>query len=85
MSLRFEAHIETQGGAGNLSRVVGVMALLDLTPLVLTSYGRPGGLSIDVQFVAGRREAELCLSRFQALVSVSSAAMHVAADPLPDG
>jgi hypothetical protein len=79
MSQRFEAHIETLGGACNLSRVVGVMALLDLTPLVLTSRGGASGLSIDVQFEAGRRDAELCLSRLQALVSVTSASLTAAA------
>jgi hypothetical protein len=84
MSVRFEAHIETLGGVGNLSRVVGVMALLDLTPLVLTSYGGPNGLSIDVQFVAGRREAELCMSRLRALVSVTSASLAMAAEGLSD-
>lgn len=84
MRSRFDAHVETAGGVGNLSRVVGVMALLDLTPQVLTSHGNHSGLSIDIQFVAHRRDAELCLSRLRALVSVTSASLTKTAQAAPE-
>lgn len=79
MTLRFDAHVETRGGVCDLGRVVGVMALLDLTPLSLTVEGDTGGLRIDIHFAAERREAELCLASLQALVSVTSATVRTTA------
>ena len=71
--MRLNLHIETRGGVEDLGRVVGVMALLGLTPGALTSYGDAYGLTIEVQLNGEWRDLELCLSRLRALVSVITA------------
>ncbi len=71
--------VETAGGVGDLGRVVGVLALLDLTPASLMAQGRGEGFSIDIRLVADDRRGELCLARLRALVAVTRARLSVVA------
>jgi hypothetical protein len=71
--------VETAGGVGDLGRVVGVLALLSLTPASLMAQGRGEGFSIDIRLVADARRSELCLARLRALVAVTRARLSVVA------
>jgi hypothetical protein len=75
VSQAYDLHVETQGGVYDLGRVVSVLALLDLTPTALTSYGDATGLQIEIQIAGDPQVCELCASRLQALVAVSSATL----------
>jgi hypothetical protein len=72
--MRRDLHIQTRGGVEDLGRVVGVLALLGITPLALQASRDASGLAIDVQLQGDRRDLDLCLARLRALVSVTSAA-----------
>lgn len=68
-----ELSVQTRGGVCDLGRVVGVLALLELTPAVLASRREGAGLRIDMRIVGDARSCELCMKRLQALVCVASA------------
>jgi len=76
----YDLHVQTRGGVYELGRVVSVLALLDLTPAALTSYGDASGLQIAMQIEGEPRVCELCASRLTALVGVNSATLRVAAE-----
>lgn len=72
----YNLRVETRGGVCDLGRVVGVLALLELTPSILTACsGGGGGLQIDVQLRGDSRLCRLCVSRLQALVAVTKATL----------
>ena len=73
MEQAYELSVRTHGGVCDLGRVVGVLALMDLTPRALASGAVGGGLRIDMRIVSDARSCELCVSRLRALVCVASA------------
>ena len=73
MTSLYALSVETQGGVGDLGRVVGVLALYDLTPLDMAVSPSGPGLKIDLRLQAERRACELCVSRLSAIMAVSMA------------
>lgn len=70
MSPVFNLSIVTQGGVADLSRVVGVLALYDLTPARLALSGHGAGLSIEIRLQTDDRLGQLCASRIASLPAV---------------
>jgi hypothetical protein len=73
--------VRTKGGVHDLARVVGVLALLDLTPTHLTSTKDNIGLRVAMRIEGPSRACELCASRLAVLYSVNTVELSpVAAD-----
>lgn len=70
--------VETVQGVCDLDRVVGVLALLDLTPIELCSLRRGGGLSVKVRLAAAERTVDLCLARLRTLPCVTRVDLDIA-------
>jgi hypothetical protein len=68
--------LKTRGGVHDLSRVVGVFALLNLTPTHLRVGPCGDGLRISARLIADERTARLCRHRFEALFAVEAATMR---------
>lgn len=85
MTASFDLQIEAADGVRGLGRVVGVLALYDLTPVTLSLRGGREVLDIELQLEADPRNCELCVARLQALVSVVSAAIAPAAPAACEG
>jgi len=73
VSSLYALRVETEGGVADLGRVVGVLALYDLTPLEMAVRSAGSGLRIDIQLRGQARTCELCCSRLSAIVAVSVA------------
>ena len=73
VELARELTVRTYGGVCDLGRVIGVLALLELTPTALASRLEGDGLRIDLRIVGDARSNELCVKRLEALVCVASA------------
>jgi hypothetical protein len=71
----FLLQIQTLHGVQDLARVVGVLALYDLTPCALAAKGVAGGLKIDGEFSAHPSEGERCLNRLRQLSTVEIVAV----------
>lgn len=69
----FNLHIQTRSGVHDLARIVGVLALYDLTPSAMTANGDAGGLKISSQFVQNPDEGVRCLNRIRQLNGVMTA------------
>jgi len=67
----WEMRVETSGGVEDLSRVIGVLALLGLTPVSLTCQPFGGGLKIVLRLNCAERERSLCLARIGVLACVA--------------
>jgi hypothetical protein len=72
MSSAYDLHVETRGGVGDLSRVVGVLSLYELTPCSLAIRGYGGGLWIDALLETDERASRLCANRLAALHAVTT-------------
>ena len=70
----------THGGVQDLSRVVNVLALLDLHPLALTAHRRAHGLEIEADLPSDDRQVELCRARLLALSSVEQVCVPTLGD-----
>jgi hypothetical protein len=81
MAGAFALHVQTRDGVQALARVVGVMALYDLTPSTLAARGDASGLTIESQFSEGAHAGELCLARLRALFVVADAQILFSPDP----
>jgi hypothetical protein len=84
MTSLYALHVETQGGVADLGRVVGVLALYDLTPLGMTVCSVGPGLRIDLQLQGEVRACELCVSRLAAIAAVRIAELTSQAPPEGD-
>ena len=73
-----ELSVRTYGRVCDLGRVVGVLALLDLTPAVLTCRAEGGGLRVEMRILTDARSRDLCVSRLRALACVASARLTLA-------
>jgi hypothetical protein len=76
----WDIHVETRGGVETLSRVVGVLALLELTPLGLRSESSGDGLQIRLRLTCLQRDHALCVARMGALVCVRAIESTVVCD-----
>ena len=82
MTPTYGLHVETQGGVTDLGRVVGVLALYDLTPLSMVVQPEGLGLQIDLRLNGDPRSCELCIGRLSAIMAVRHAQL-TAETPLP--
>lgn len=69
----FDLAVRVGDGVRGLSRVINVLALLDITPLELTAVEAPGELKVSARIAADGRAARLGLQRLRALPCVRSA------------
>ena len=76
-----ELIVETHRGIHDLSRVVGVLALLDLTPVALTCGPSGEGLIIRARLEGTEEKHALCAARLRALASVLRADFRRRASP----
>lgn len=77
MKRGYKVSLATKGGVQDLSRVVNVLALLDLTPTAMAVTRRAGGLQIDLCIEGEERAFNLCLAHLQALVAAKGAVSAV--------
>jgi hypothetical protein len=73
MSAAFDLTVRVGDGVRGLSRVVNVLALLDIAPLELSAVARRGDLEVTASLAAEDRAARLGLERLRALPCVRSA------------
>ncbi|WP_332767707.1 hypothetical protein [Phenylobacterium sp.] len=76
MSPAYDLSIETYGGVRDLSRVVGVLALYELTPAKLAVRGHGAGLRIEVRLETDERASRLCANRMAALPAVAGVTLQ---------
>lgn len=76
MTPLFDLGVETRGGVCDLSRVVGVLALYELTPARLAVEPLGEGLKIKVRIEADDRASRLCANRMAALPSVAAVCLR---------
>lgn len=74
-----DLQVLTLGGVQDLCRVLGVLALLDLTPARLAARPCGGGLEIELRLEGDARSVRLCQSRLGALVAVRALSAGAAA------
>ena len=70
--------VETFQGVYDLDRVVGVLSLLNLTPIEFNCVRQGDGLLIKVRLAAPERTAALCLARIRAMHCVARADLDIA-------
>lgn len=73
MTPAFDLTIRVGDGVRGLSRVVNVLALLDIAPLELSAIAGQGDLEVTARLAAEGRAARLGLQRLRALPCVRSA------------
>lgn len=73
MTPAFDLTVRVRDGVRGLSRVVNVLALLDIAPLELSAIARRGDLDVTASLAAEERAARLGLERLRALPCVRSA------------
>ena len=74
--------VRTRGGVSDLSRVVNLMALLDLTPRELDVRADRCGLRMRLRLVADERACSLFVNRLRALPAVVEARLNREARPV---
>jgi hypothetical protein len=72
-ALAFDLAVCVGDGVRGLSRVVNVLALLEITPLALSAAARDGELDVTAILSAAGRDARLGVERLRALPCVRSA------------
>jgi hypothetical protein len=70
---RYQLCLATRGGVQDLSRVVNVLALLDLTVVAFIARRRGRGLAIEAQLAGEPKNIALCVGRLRALIAVTEA------------
>ena len=75
----YRMSVETRGGVCDLSRVVGMLAVYDLTPTSFTVESHGTGLRMEAFFSAGADASGLCAKRLATFPAVA----HVAWEPVP--
>lgn len=73
MSFAAQIEILTRGGVPDLSRVVGVMALLDITPRLMRVSPQGTGLCVVADLEVDQALLDLCLARLSAQFAVLDA------------
>lgn len=69
----FEITLSVSDGVRGLSRVMNVLALLDITPIDLTAVAGDGQVTVTATLAAETRATTLALARLRALPCVRSA------------
>lgn len=77
----YALHVETRGGIADLARVVGVLALYDLTPLSMSARTVVSGLWIDTLLRGDACACEHCASRLSSIFAVSVAQLTPEINP----
>lgn len=74
MTANYCLEVTTREGVVALSRIVNVLALLDITPQEIRGHCDGEGMRIRLQFDAEPRQAALCQARLGVMAAVESLA-----------
>lgn len=75
----FDLEVRTDGGIRDLGRVVGILALYELTPARLGSTRQGRGLHVTMRIEGDPKACELCASRLGVLPTIEAVELTPAA------